>query len=422
MTAPATVAPAIVHVLGAGLAGLAAAVALAAAGRRVAVYEASPAAGGRCRSYHDRDLDLTVDNGNHLLLSGNRSAAAYLAAIGAEATYSIGPAAFPFLDLATGARWTLRPNAGRIGWWVLDPARRVPGVGVLAHLRLARLAWVRDDRSVAAALPHDPLYRRLAAPLAVAALNTAPETGLARLLGAVLRETLLAGGAACRPLLPRAALGASLIDPAVAFLAARGAAPRFGWRAVGLEVADGRVTALRGTGGSVPLGAEDAVVMALPPWVAGELLPELIVPDGFAPILNLHYRQEAPAGAPPFVGLIGGAAEWVFVKPGHVSVTVSAAQSLIDAPAEELAARLWPETCAALGLGAAPLPPFRVVKEKRATIEASAAQEARRPGPRTALANLLLAGDWTATGLPGTIEGAIRSGQRAAALLQHPSR
>ena len=413
--------PATVHILGAGLAGLAAAVSLTAAGRRVAVYEASPAAGGRCRSYHDRDLDLVVDNGNHLLLSGNRAARAYLAAIGAEAGLRVAPAEFPFLDLATGARWALRPNAGRIGWWVLDPARRVPGAGALAHVRLARLAWVRDDRSVAAALPHDRLYHRLVAPLAVAALNTAPETGLARLLGAVLRETLLAGGLACRPLLPRGPLGASLIDPAVAFLTSRGAAPRFGWRIGGLEIADGRVAALRGTGGTVTLGPGDAVVMALPAWAAGDLLPGLAVPDAFAPILNLHYRQDVPP-AVPFIGLIGGAAEWVFVKPGHVSVTVSAARALIEAPADALAARIWPEVCAALGLGAAPLPPFRVVKEKRATIEASAAQEARRPGPRTAIANLVLAGDWTATGLPGTIEGAIRSGQRAAALLQHPDR
>ncbi|MGC8478068.1 MAG: hydroxysqualene dehydroxylase HpnE [Acetobacteraceae bacterium] len=416
MTTQATV-----HVLGAGLAGLAAATALAAAGRPVVLYESGPAAGGRCRSYHDRDLELMVDNGNHLLLSGNRAASAYLARIGAATSLCTAPAAFPFLDLATGLRWTLRPNPGRIGWWVLDPKRRVPGTGPLAYLRLARLAWLEDDRSVAAVVRHDILYHRLVAPLAVAALNTAPETGLARLLGAVMRETLLAGGAACQPRLPRGTLGASLIDPAVAFLRARGAAPRFGWRVAGLEIADGRVAALRGTGGTVTLGPGDAVVMALPPWVAGALLPGLTVPDAFAPILNLHYRQDVPPSV-PFIGLIGGAAEWVFVKPGHVSVTVSAAQALIEAPAEALAARIWPEVCAALGLGAAPLPAFRVVKEKRATIEASAAQEARRPGARTGLGNLLLAGDWTATGLPGTIEGAIRSGERAAALVLHPDR
>src|SRR4051794_40196261 len=118
----------VVHVAGAGLAGLAAAVRLADEGRRVVVHEAAPQAGGRCRSYHDPALDLTIDNGNHLLLSGNWAARDYLERIGAPADALEGPehAAFPFADLTTGERWTLRPNDGRLPWWVLDPRRRVP--------------------------------------------------------------------------------------------------------------------------------------------------------------------------------------------------------------------------------------------------------------------------------------------------------
>ena len=410
--------PPTVHVLGAGLSGLAAAVALVGAGRSVALYEAGPTAGGRCRSYPDRALDLVIDNGNHLLLSGNRAAMTYLDAIGARDRLVLpARAVFPFLDLVTGARWVLRPNQGRIGWWIFCPGRRVPDTRAGAYLRLARLALVRDDRAVAAVVRDDMLYRRMIAPLAVAALNTAPEIGVARLLGAVLRETLLAGGAACRPLLPRRSLADSLIDPAVAWLTARGAPVQFGRRIAALDLEAGRLAALRTTEGPVVLRAGDQVVMALPPWVAGTLLPGLTVPDAFEAILNLHYKLNAPPRAPGFVGLIGGTAEWVFVKQGHVSVTVSAANRLVDQPAETLAARVWPEVCAALGLPTGPMPPFRVVKEKRATIAATAAQEARRPGPRTAFANLALAGDWTATGLPGTIEGAIRSGHRAAALL-----
>ncbi|HEY5300249.1 MAG TPA: FAD-dependent oxidoreductase, partial [Acetobacteraceae bacterium] len=121
-----------------------------------------------------------------------------------------------------------------------------------------------------------------------------------------------------------------------------------------------------------------------------------------------------PAG---FVGLIGGTAEWVFVKDDHVSVTISAANRLLDTPAETLVAAVWPEVRAALDLGGIPMPPWRVVKERRATFAATAAQERRRPGPRVGLANLALAGDWTATGLPATIEGAIRSGRRAAQVI-----
>src|SRR3954468_6695016 len=108
-----------VHVLGAGLAGLSAAVALHAAGHGVTLVEAAPAAGGRCRSYFDRELGLRIDNGNHLLLSGNRSALTYLETIGAADSLTR-PAAplFPFFDLTTGEHWTVAPNAGRIPWWI----------------------------------------------------------------------------------------------------------------------------------------------------------------------------------------------------------------------------------------------------------------------------------------------------------------
>jgi uncharacterized protein with NAD-binding domain and iron-sulfur cluster len=106
----------------------------------------------------------------------------------------------------------------------------------------------------------------------------------------------------------------------------------------------------------------------------------------------------------------------VFVKPGHVSTTTSAAHRLADSDADRIAASVWPNVRAALGLPVR-MPPWRVVKERRATIAATAAQERRRPGARTELANLLLAGDWTATGLPATIESAIRSGETAASLL-----
>ena len=120
----------------------------------------------------------------------------------------------------------------------------------------------------------------------------------------------------------------------------------------------------------------------------------------------------AATGGAGFIGLVGGIAQWVFVKPGHVSVTISAAGDLADQPSDVLAAGIWEDVCAALGL-AGPMPLWRVVREKRATFAATAAQERRRPPARIGLSNLVLAGDWTATGLPATIEGAIRSGRSA---------
>jgi hypothetical protein len=145
------------------------------------------------------------------------------------------------------------------------------------------------------------------------------------------------------------------------------------------------------------------------------LLPGLEVPEDHAPIVNAHYQVEPPAGMPVLTGLVGGVAEWVFRKHGVISVTVSAADRLVDEAAETLAATLWRDVAAAFGLPADPVPPGRIVKERRATFRATPAQLARRPASTaTGWNNLRLAGDYVDTGLPATIEGAIRSGLAAA--------
>ncbi len=411
-----------VHVVGAGLAGLAAAAALAAAGRRVVLHESSDHAGGRCRSYVDAELGLRIDNGNHLLLSGNRSALAYLRLIDALDTFDPpGEAVFPFVDLENGERWNLRPNSGSLPWWVLAPGRRVPGSKVFDYLAALRLRESQPDATVAGRLDTaSVLYRRLWQPVAVAALNTAAEAGSALLFWQVLNETLGQGAKACRPLLPREGLSESLVDPALAMLRARGAEIRFGTRLRGISFAENRVAALDFDGGPVDIASDSCVILAVPAAVAARLVPELVVPDDHAPIVNAHYRASAPARAPPFIGVVGGTAEWVFRKREVLSVTVSAADALVDRPAEELAEVLWRDVVKALALPPqSALPPWRIVKERRATFRATPAQLKKRPAAATRWNNLLLAGDYVDTGLPATIEGAIRSGLAAAEAVAH---
>ena len=404
------------------MAGLSAALqASGTPGLQVVVHEAGPAAGGRCRTFHDRKLDIEIDNGNHLLLSGNREAARFLEAIGAgDKLDGPGTACFPFVDIKTGERWTVRPSAGRIPWWILAASRRVPETRLRDYTDLLSLVRVSDDRPVSEVVPRGELYCRLVEPLAIAALNTSPQQGLARLMGAVMRETLMRGGKACVPLYPKAGLSGALVDPAVAYLQRRGVSVRFSQRIAGLSIADNRVTALNLPEDTIPVGSGDSVVLAVPAWVATDLLPGLTVPDSHEAIVNIHFRFDLPGGGAlaeaGFIGILGGTAEWLFHKQRHLSVTVSAANRLVDTDPDVIAATVWADICAALGISD-PLPPFRVIKEKRATFAATAEQERRRPQARTHLANLALAGDWTATGLPATIEGAIRSGRTAASVL-----
>ncbi len=388
-----------IHVVGAGLAGLSAAVALSEAGQTVTLVEAAPFAGGRCRSYFDRELGLRVDNGNHLLLSGNRAAFAYIDTIGARPMFAM-PAKpmFPFMDVESGLRWWLRPNLGRIPWWVLSRKRRAPGTRPTDHLVLLRVSRITSDATIAGSLRNDLFFRRLVAPLGIAALNTPTDTALARLLGAVVRETFLQGGRSCIPALPREGLSESLIDPAVAWLDARGSKLLTGRRVVALRNKADRVVALETTDGPIPV---EAVVLAVPPWVAGELLAGPTYPTEFQAILNIHFRVEADPGPAGFIGLVGGMAEWVFVKRGHVSVTISAANRLVEQDAEAIAGAVWPDVRAALELrrrdatvaGGEGAPRHRCRHRRAGETAAGTAHGARQPRARRRLDRHRVAGD-----------------------------
>ncbi|MGH6894777.1 MAG: hydroxysqualene dehydroxylase HpnE [Dongiaceae bacterium] len=407
-----------VHIVGAGLAGLAAGVRLAKQGAHIRVYEAAQSAGGRCRSYFDAELGCRVDNGNHLLISGNDAAMAYVAEIEAAATFIARDIAdFPFVDLKTGERWSVRPTDRRMPWWVFLSHRRVAGSHAWDYLQALNLRKAASSATVAEVLPQRSiLYERLWRPLTVAALNTKPEEASACLLWSLFAETFGRGGAALHALLPREGLSESLVDPALAVLAARVAEVSFGHRLRAVTIASGAVASLDfGAKGQVDVAADEPVLLAVTAPVATDLLPDLVAPTEFRGIVNAHYRIEPPNAAQhSFLGVVGGTAEWIFVKPGHVSVTISAAEHVIDRTAEDLVQAIWRDLARALELGSAPMPQWRVVKEKRATFAATPAQLRRRPGPVTEHHNLFLAGDWTETGWPSTIEGAIRSGFAAA--------
>ena len=404
-----------VHIIGAGISGLSAAVRLANANYKVHVHEATQQAGGRCRSYFDAATNLTIDNGNHLLLSGNRHALAYARSIGTEAGL-VGPklAQFPFVDLSTGQRWLLDLGDTKLPLWVLDESRRVPDTGLIDYLGLMPLIWSGKDRLVKDAIRCDgTLYRRLVQPLLLAALNLDPPEGSAGLAGAVVRETLLAGGQACRPLIARDGLSAVLVEPAIKLLQDKGASVRFSHELRELATSRGQVAELNFGDDSIAIAPGDAVVVAVPPRSATSLLPGLKTPTKFRAIVNAHFRFDPPRDAPSILGVVGGLVEWLFAFPQRLSVTISNGDRLVDMPREELAHAIWRDVCKA-GSVAGELPPWQIVRERRATFEATPEQNALRPGVATGLKNLFLAGDWTDTGLPATIEGSVRSGDRAA--------
>lgn len=405
------------HVVGGGLAGLSAAVALASApgGHDVVLHEASPRAGGRCRSWHDTELDVEIDNGTHALLGVNARALAYLARIGAEDRVHWLDGGIEFMDLRDGARWRVRGPSDMLRAWrhggsgaaseialllrLLAPSR---GAAVPAELAaatgLGRLAW-------------DPLVRSI--------MNAAPGIAAAAPFAAALRRVLLGGRRGMRVGLARHSLSDCLVDPATALLARRGARLRLGARLREVRIGtDGSPCALHFDGEVVELGRGDRAILALPPWDLARCAPGLAPDCAPSPIVNLHAVLDMPdpgSNDIVFRGLVGGQVEWVLRRGRVASSTTSAAEALSGLSREELHARLWPDMARALGLppGARALR-WRTIVERRATPLQDAAFEARRPGIASAAANVLLAGDWVVPGLPCTIESAIASGAAAA--------
>jgi phytoene dehydrogenase-like protein len=396
-----------IHVVGAGLTGLAAAVRLSETpGVRITLSEATGRAGGRCWSFHDPLLDRTIDNGSHLVLSGNRAVLAFSRRIGGADRLQILPdAAFPFVDLATGARWQVRVPGLR-SRPALPPGTRAADLADLARLLVARGGTVAG-----AVRRRGALWQRLWVPLTVAVLNAPPETASAALLRAVLCETALRGARACRPVVAPGGLSPALVDPAVNLLRTRGVKLRFRHSLTAVEVRDGAASALRfGAGPPEPIGHGDAVLLALPPRALAPLLPRWPAPESGHAILNAHFRVDAALAEllPPITGLIGGAAQWIFRRGDVLSVTVSAAEAAFPegSGADETLALLWRDVaCAAGAISARPLA-TRLLRERWATSASSAASSPVR--------NLILAGDHLCPGLPATLEAAVRSGAAGA--------
>ncbi len=408
------------HIIGAGVSGLSAAVRLANEGFEVHVHEATQQAGGRCRSYYDGATDMVIDNGNHLLLSGNLHARSYALSIGSEAGL-VGPerAQFDFVDLKTDKQWKLDLGSGRIPTWLFDKTRRVPDTNVGDYLALAPLAWAGNDALIGKTIKCEGnLYDRLVLPLMLAALNVDPPEGSAGLAGAIVRETLLAGGKSCRPLIAREGLSTVLVDPAIKLIREKGGTVNLGHELRQVLMAGESISMLEFVDDTIAVAPRDVVVLAVPPRSAASILPGLKTPTKFRAIVNAHFRYDPPANMPPMIGVIGGLIEWLFAFDQRLSITISNADRLVNVPREQLARDIWRDICKAAGISnevaEGPLPPWQIVRERRATFEATPEQNAMRPGTATDWKNLFLAGDWTDTGLPATIEGSIRSGDKAA--------
>jgi squalene-associated FAD-dependent desaturase len=406
-----------IHIVGAGFSGLSAALHLSAASEaQIVIHERGSQAGGRRRSFYDDALAMTIDSGNYFLLPSWRSTLATIDLIGARAQWREQPNAdLPFADMATGERWMLRPNAGKIPWWTLVSQRRAPSTALKDYLAFAKLRSAPARAVVADFAPSGgAATERLWRPFTLAALNVDLKRGSARLAGAIYGETFQRGGRGARPILPVGDFARAFVEPALKYLRRREASVRFERNLQALDFAGDQVAALDFEQDRIDLAPGDLVILAVPPTIASALAPGLSAPHEFTATLTAHFAVQPPVDAPRVQGLVNGPFHWLFCYPDRICAGVRDAGALMDAPREKLAADCWRAVAGLTGLSDT-LPSWRIIRQKRAAFAATPEQDALRPPCQTRWRNLFLAGAYVQNGLPETLESAVRSGEVAAA-------
>jgi squalene-associated FAD-dependent desaturase len=422
-----------VAVLGAGWAGLAAAVELARAGIAVTVFEAARSVGGRARRVDANGLAL--DNGAHILVGAYRESLRLMRLVRGDAS---GLQAQP-LDLHIPGRFRLRalalPAPLHLAWGLL----RAQGLGWSERLAAAR--FMQRMRATGFRLASDTTVEALLAQhgqgrnarrylwdaLCVAALNTAASEASAQVFLNVLRDSLAGPREDSQLLLPAEDLGALFPEPAARYVEARGGHVRRGNAVQQVQAAEGAFEV------ATPAASErfEQVICALPPQRVPAVLSRIPGLDGvfeqlaafrYEPIVTVYLQYRAGVRLPQaMLGLADSIGQWVFDRgrlsgqDGLLAVVISArgAHAGLDHPV--LAARVHEELRAVFP-GTIPGPPgwTKVIAEHRATFACTPGLQ--RPTQRTPVAGLFLAGDYTASPYPGTLESAVRSGIACAQL------
>ena len=437
-----------VVIVGAGLAGLAAAVELSLAGTRVCVLEQKQHGGGRAYSFTDAATGETIDNGQHALIAGYTSTLRFLDRIGTRSRlHRQEHPSLTFHHPVRGRRRFVLPPlpapfhlaAGILSTGLFAPADR------LRLLKAGLALRSIDERdpalgreTVAAWLARQgqgpELLRSFWEPLAIAVMNERTERASALLFARCLRRAFLESTTHATLLLPSVGLSELFVHPACALITARGGSLRLGARVTGLTLEGGAAEGVVLADGSRL--AASAVILAVPSWALETLLPgsfpgrDILVRASalpVSPILSLHLWYPDDFMEDDALGLIGRTVQWVFNRRkieeriaggGHLSTVISAAHEQIGLSNDELAGIVTGDLREVFGEAASRPARTVVIREKRATFSPHPDAESLRPPHATAVPNLFLAGDWTATGLPGTIEGAVWSGHRCAELVQ----
>lgn len=438
-----------VVIVGGGLSGLAAAITLVRNGARITLIERSQKLGGRCYSYRDRTTGDTIDNGQHVLLGAYHETLRYLSLIGTrDALHSRRDLILPIVDPERGRGVFRVPRLPRplhltVGMLkfrllTLRERREVLRVGAVLSRWNSAVEEALADRTIDRWLTElgqsDPVKRIIWYPIAVSMMNELPDRASALLFGRSLRKTFFGRASDAAMLIPTIGQTELYVDGAFRMILANGSSVLLNEEVSSISTAGTTVNGIRLRRGH--LVKTRAVISAVPQEAYPRLVPSNLRhlcgitdlhPWRTSPIVSVYLWFDREVMEGDFVGLTKGTAQWIFNRgafmreergPWHcLAAVISGAHEVVHLPQREIVKRVVRDIAAICPYARdAVLHHTVVIKEKRATFSPTPGTEAMRPPAESALKNLYLAGDWTQTGYPATIEGAVLSGFRAAEL------
>ncbi|MBK7630276.1 MAG: oleate hydratase [Ignavibacteriales bacterium] len=418
-------------IIGGGIAGLTAASILSQKNISVTIIESSPKLGGRTYSFFDKETNSIIDNGQHILMGCYKETISFLKLIGAENNFEYQKNLFLtfidrnkklfFLD-ASRTFYPFNLLFAIMNYNVFTFSDKISFISFLIKLpflikkslkRININEWLFKEHQ------NKNITKNFWEILCVAALNSSLEKASALVFYEVLMQIFFKGNFASTIILPKFGLSESIINPAEYFIKKNNGQIILSETVKQILVENQKVVEVK-TDNNVYYEF-DCIISAIPFYAFDKLISkdtiEMDIKLEYSTILNIHIWLNDIKLQDKFCGLLDSPLHWIFVKENHINIVISNADYLSEKSKQEIFDFVINELFQYTSIGKGDITNYKIIKEKRATFVPDVNTLNKRPDSRTKIKNLFLAGDWTNTGLPSTIESAVKSGKVAAELI-----
>jgi squalene-associated FAD-dependent desaturase len=422
-------------IIGGGLAGLSAASILSSKNINVTLIESSPKLGGRTYSFIDKETDIEIDNGQHIMMGCYKETLQFLKLIGAENNFDYQKNLFlKFIDRnknhfqlnAASSFYPLNLLKAILNFDVLTSDDKISFITLLLKLPILRKnslkkitvsEWLENENQ------NPNTIKNFWEILCVGALNTNLNKASAFVFYEVLMQIFYKGNFASTIILPKTGMSESIINPASHFLKNNGGEIVLSEMIKEVVIKNQRIVTLKSE--NKVYDNFDFVISAIPLYALEKIMSKntlnINLELEYSTILNIHIWLKENNLNEKFYGLLDSTLHWIFVKEKHLNIVISDANYLTDKSREEIYDLVIEELLQYTSITKSDILKYKIIKEKRATFIPTIDTVNMRPNIKTLIKNLFLAGDWTNTGLPSTIESAVKSGRIAADFILNES-